>query len=94
MVYVALVLMACVASQVSLMALCRLCVCVHSVCRFPSYFSRRVIFQQISFLGVSRFKSVFMACAGLPVGFLVIFSFFHVAPCRRSPSNAGLTLRM
>ena len=52
--YVALVLTACVASQVTLMALCRLCVCVHVVCRFPSYFSRRVSSSnKLVFLGYS-----------------------------------------
>ena len=50
--------------------------------------------NNLVFLAYSVFKSVFMACVGLPVGFVVIFSFFMFAPCRRSPSNAGLILKV
>ena len=86
--------MACVASQVSFMALCHLCVCGHGMCRFSSYFSRRVIFKQIRFLGILRFKVSFSWCVGLSVGFLAIFSFFMFAPCRPLQSNACLILRV
>ena len=81
--------MACVAYQVSFMALCHLCVCGHGMCRFSSYFSRRVIFKQIRFLGILRFKVSFSWCVSvyLLVSLLsLVFSCLpRVARCHLTP---------
>ena len=104
MAYVALFLTACVASQISFMACVALklvfaafCTKVRfqGVCRFSSCFSRYVSSSNnLVFLAYPVFKSVFVACVGLPVSSLVIFSFFMFAPCRRSPSYAGLIFKV
>ena len=81
--------------EVSFMAYVAFSSWFHGVCCPQVSFSRYVSSSNnLVFLAYPVFKSVFVACVGLPVSSVVIFSFFMFAPCRRSPSYAGLIFKV
>ena len=62
---------------------------------FLSFFLGMCHLQTNSFSWHIVFESqFFMVCVGLPAGFLAILSFFMSAPCRPSPSDTSLILRV